>query len=252
MNDQTVQPGLQRRRKRSLRALKRTYASLLNQTSAVPVFLSTYGYDKSLYDDDDYDDQQEEDDDDDDDSGAAAADSNNDDGVYDVLGDIPEFTSRVWYGYQLYAEALGALLPAAQKPLVVPSALAFLAVWEENYDAWLQLFYEDGFHPSPHGTYLLGCCLYASLYGRMPSPPPAAGMRSNKNKNSHVQALFGKARRMHTESMGEDRPYPTAKEAAYLASVAERVVLGRHVPSSLLSAETVAQMEADEATSGRW
>ena len=42
-------------------------------------------------------------------------------------------------------------------------------------------------------------------------------------------------------------------EAAYLASIAERVVLHGHVPTSLLSVETVAQMEADEAaaSSGR-
>lgn len=253
LNDQTVYPGIVSTRKKSLNTLKNKYANVFVQLSAVPVFLSTYGYDKSLYDDDDTDDDSDSDDD----NAAAAADesnvdntntnnnSNNND-IYDVLGDIPEFTSRVWYGYQLYAEKLASLLPETQKPLVVPSALAFLTVYEEKYSAWLQLFYDDGFHPSPHGTYLLGCCLYATLYQRM---PPYKTFHLTKS----IRQLFRQARMMHTDSMGEDRPYPTAAEAAYLASIAERVVLQGHVPSSLLSSETVAQMEADEAaaSSGR-
>jgi lysophospholipase L1-like esterase len=239
-NDQTVQPAVPRRRRRSLRALKRVYAGLLNQTTAVPVFLSTYGYDKSLYDSEEEEEDAAEDgvDDDDDDDNA----QNNAD-IYDSLGDIAEFTSRVWYGYQQYASTLGAVLPNDQQPILVPSALAFLAVWEENYNAWLQLFYEDGFHPSPHGTYLLGCCLYAALYQRM---PPRRKRRGGAHHNS-TAALFERARRMHTESMGEDRPFPTDAEADYLTSVAERVVLGGHVPTSLLSSETIMQMEADEA-----
>jgi lysophospholipase L1-like esterase len=243
-NDQTVQPAVPRRRRRSLRALKRVYAALLKQTSAVPVFLSTYGYDKSLYDDEDEEEDAAEDGVDDDDDNAQngnAANKNAD--IYDSLGDIAEFTSRVWYGYQQYAAALGAVLPPDQQPILVPSALAFLAVWEENYNAWLQLFYEDGFHPSPHGTYLLGCCLYASLYQRM---PPRRKRRGTRHHNS-TAALFGRARRMHMESMGDDRPFPTDAEADYLTSVAERVVLGGHIPTSLLSSETIMQMEANEA-----
>jgi hypothetical protein len=277
MNDQTVQPGLQRRRKRSLRSLRRVYAKLFNQTTTtVPVLLSTYGYDKSLYDDDDADDLDENDDDgndqdddsyDEEDEGQqqqANANQNydhNDDAIYSALGDVPEFTSRIWYGYQLYAQSLGKVLPASQQPLVVPSALAFLLIWEENYSAWLTLFYEDGFHPSPHGTYLLGCCLYATLYQRMPPPPTYSWQESGSswsrrhakysgNDTAPMQAMFSRARRMHTESMGDDRPFPTVEEALYLYGIAERVVLKKVVPISLLSAETIAQMEAEESASG--
>lgn len=249
-NDQTIQPGVPRRRRRSLRSLKRVYAKLLNRTTAVPVFLSTYGYDKSLYDTSEEEEEDVQEDAADDDDAAnnnnnnVASDNDSTD-IYDILGDIPTFTSRVWYGYQLYASTLGAVLPETQQPIVVPSALAFLVIWEENYDAWLQLFYDDGFHPSPHGTFLLGCCLYASLYGRMPS-------RLTHRSKSNLANLFGRARRMHMDSMGDDRPFPTVSEAKYLASIAERIVLGGYLPGSLLSAETVAQMEADEASSGRW
>ena len=184
--------------------------------------------------------------------------SHSDDAVYSALGDIPEFTSRIWYGYQLYNETLSKLLPSSRQPILVPSALAFLLVHEENYSAWLQLFYNDGFHPSPHGTYLLACCLYAAVYHKMPLPPTASyrgvfswfrqwmGHYDPHTDTTPVARLFQSARRMHTESMGEDRPFPTVPEAQYLYQIAERVVLQHVVPKSLLSYETVAQMEANE------
>ena len=55
--------------------------------------------------------------------------SSSDDAVYSALGDIPEFTSRIWYGYQLYSETLSKLLPPQQQPILVPSALAFLLIY---------------------------------------------------------------------------------------------------------------------------
>jgi len=225
MNDQTIYPGVVKRRRRSLRVLRQAYADLLAETGGapVPVLLSTYGYDKDLYTDDDSDDDK------------AAS-------YYSILGDIPEFTSRVWYGYQQYAAALQELLPPAQQPIVVPSGLAFLTLWEENYDMWFLLFQDDGFHPTPHGTFLLGCCLYATLYGRMP-PSQVAWI-----SDAAVARLFANVRLFQMPKMGEDRPLPTAAEAGYLASVAERVVLKGHRPSTLLSLETVAALEAEEAS----
>lgn len=290
MNDQTVQPGIVWKRKRSIRSLKRVYAKLLNRTkTAIPILLSTYGYDKSLYDEEEEEDETNNDNNDDandDDSNVADANyknnnmdddsyavvdengntyssnykkSSSDDAVYSALGDIPEFTSRIWYGYQLYNETLSKLLPPQQQPILVPSALAFLLIYEENYTAWLQLFYNDGFHPSPHGTYLLGCCLYASIYQQMPLPPTASSyhglfswfqrwMNQNNylNDTKPMELLFQNARRMHTESMGEDRPFPTVSEAKYLYHIAERVVLQKYIPKSLLTYDTIAQMEANE------
>jgi hypothetical protein len=55
MNDQTVQPGISYRRKRSILSIRRTYSNLLfnhsttTSKSIIPVLLTTYGYDKSLY-----------------------------------------------------------------------------------------------------------------------------------------------------------------------------------------------------------
>ena len=85
-----------------------------------------------------------------------------------MVGEVPEFTSRVHWGYQEYAQVLGETLPADQSPLIAPVGLAFLLIWEEAYGIWEKLFLKDRLHPSPHGTYLIGCVLYATLYSRMP------------------------------------------------------------------------------------
>lgn len=69
---------------------------------------------------------------------------------------------------------------------------------------------------------------------------------NDSNNTQPMERLFQNARRMHTESMGDDRPYPTVSEAMYLYQIAERVVLQKYIPKSLLSYETVAQMEANE------
>ena len=227
LNDQTLCPGLIGCRKRSLRVLQQVYASMFSQTPGqpTPIFLSTYGYDRDLYTTDD--------------DGSHQTD---DDQTSTVLGDIPEFTSRIWYGYQQYAAALAEYLPESQAPMIVPVGLAFLTLWEENYDLWFSMFQDDGFHPSPHGTFLMGACLYASLYQRMPSS--VVGWESDEA----VANLFADVRRFQMPSMGCDRPLPTAEEAAYLANVAERVVLYGHVPSSLLSSSEVAELEAQEAS----
>jgi len=238
LNDQTTYPGIVRKRKRSIRVLRQVYADLLRETAGkpTPIFLSTYGYDKDLYADTDDDDDANSADDDD---------NNNNNNNYNNynnnnLGDIPEMTSRVWYGYQQYAAVLKELLPPSQRPIIVPTGLAFLTLWEENYDMWITLFQDDGFHPSPHGTFLMGCCLYATLYNRLPSS-------TKWSSDLAVERLFQHVRGFQMASMGEDRPIPTAAEAGYLASVAERVALRGYVPTSLLTTAQVAALEASEA-----
>ena len=149
--------------------------------------MTTYGYDKDLYSEDD--------------------DGSDDDQTSAALGDIPEFTSRIWYGYKQYAAVLKKLLPPSQKPIVVPTGIAFLTLWEENYDMWFKMFQDDAFHPSPHGTFLLGCCLYATLYHRLPPSQVAWG------SDAAVAKLFSNVRRFQMPSMGCDKPLPTAAEA---------------------------------------
>jgi hypothetical protein len=110
MNDQTKYPALFLKRRTSLLALKEVYLPIFLESGARPVFIVTHGYRVNST----------------------------------RLGDIPQFTSHLWYGYQLYAKEIKDSLPSHQRPLLVPSGLAFLTVYEENYEMWERLFYVDG------------------------------------------------------------------------------------------------------------
>lgn len=204
LNDQTTYPAIYYKRQKSLAALTSTYASIFQGAGVRPVFLSTHGY---------------------------IAEKVN----TTSLGNIPEFTSRVHYGYQKYAAALGTYLSDDKQPLIAPAGLAFLTVWEETPGMWKRLFFTDGFHPSPHGSYLIGCVLYATLYGRMPSPDVALP--------TNVRQLWSRARKMQIGA-GPIMQYPTVDEAGYLWSVAERVVIQGHVPESFLESEEIEALEA--------
>jgi hypothetical protein len=219
LNDQTVAPGYYYSRRRSMRVLDKVYSDILATSRQTrPVFLVTHAYIKS----------EEA-------SNASAQDIQ--------LGDIPEFTSRIYYGYQQYAQTLAANLPPEQEPLLAPAGLAFLLLWEENYGMWEKLFFYDGFHPSPHGTYLIGCVLYATIFGRM--PPPESALQAD------IGQLWSNARKMQIRKKNYPRmPVPTLAEANYLYRIAERVVLRGDRPSSLLDGETVARMEEDEGFGG--
>ncbi|MGH8712632.1 MAG: DUF4886 domain-containing protein [Casimicrobiaceae bacterium] len=59
-------------------------------------------------------------------------------------------------------EAIGAAIGA----LVVPVGRAWLAARENAGD--LQLYVDDGSHPSPAGSYLAACVFHASLFGAAP------------------------------------------------------------------------------------
>jgi hypothetical protein len=86
--------------------------------------------------------------------------------IYTTLGSVSEFTSRIHYGYHLYASALSDLLPRQQRPMVAPVGLCYLLVHDAYYQFWRdKLFYDDGYHPSPHGTFVMGATLYANTYG---------------------------------------------------------------------------------------
>ena len=218
MNDQTVAPARFKSRKKSLLALKGLYGNMfLDLPTVRPVFLVTHGYHKS--------EQAEE------------------ESIRSpVTWDVPEFTSRIYYGYQLYAQTLAEMLPAQQEPLIAPSGLAFLVVWEENRGMWKKLFFYDGFHPSPHGTYLIGCVLYATIFGRMPS--------SSQALQEDLGELWSNARKlMKSKRNFEALPLPTLAEANYLFSVAQRVVLKGYRPVSLLENEEIEAMEEEEGYS---
>jgi len=63
--------------------------------------------------------------------------------------------------------------------LVAPVGIAWRQVRERN--PALELYYKDGTHPSPGGTYLAACAIYATIFRRDPSglPPHIVGVPVN-------------------------------------------------------------------------
>jgi hypothetical protein len=70
----------------------------------------------------------------------------------------PEAQARLTHAFMTLGRELGAP--------VAPIGLAWQAVREQHPD--IALYVEDGSHPSPAGTYLAACTLYATLFGRSP------------------------------------------------------------------------------------
>ena len=191
MNDQSSRPAYYNKQQASLQVLQETYAPLLEESGAIPILYATYGY---WREDDDMD--------------------------MSDFEDIPTFTSLLYEGYQNYAQALRELLPESQNPRVAPVGLAFLLIWEENPSFWETLFGEDRYHPSPSGTYLVGCILYITIYGKLPPP--------SRDSTSY---LWSRARKMQIS--GDPMDLPTVDEALYLRWIAKRVAILGHVPKSI-------------------
>jgi hypothetical protein len=97
-------------------------------------------------------------------------------------------------------------------------------VWEENFQLWQKLFGVDEIHASPLGTYLQGCVLYHTLYGRMPDPDTAL--------RGDMSSLWHDARRFQPGTHRTDS-FPTLDEARYLYHVAYKVSNG-YRPSSFM------------------
>jgi hypothetical protein len=187
LNDQTTYPAIETKKTQSLKVLQQQYVPLLG--NSVPVLFATHGYESSLVN-------------------------------VTKLGNVSEFTSLVFEGYRQYAQMLDEYLP--QQPLIAPVGLAFLIVYEENREMWDKLFYVDGFHPSPHGSYLMGCVLHATVTGRMPG---TSALPENP------KSLWSRARRMEIGSK-YIMPFPTKDEATYLHHVARRVMIFNHRPKT--------------------
>lgn len=192
LNDNTRSPARNTSRQTALEKLENSYVDWFNATGAIPVFLCTHAYWTEWRN-------------------------------MSGLVDVPTFTSLTYEGYRQYAKLLQSHLPEWQKPRLAPVNIAFLTVWEENYAMWEQLFHIDEVHASPHGTFLTGCVIYYTLFGRMPTS--AVALRENMSR------LWLKARRMQPESH-KTNPIPTRQEAQYLYEVADRVMRKGHIPRS--------------------
>ena len=217
LNDQSRYPLTYEKRGKSLMALYEIYAPLFNTVQATAVLLVTYAYvaQSPQYADDDN-------------AGWKKFTPT------DTEDDMPYMTSLLYYGYQEYEQVLaksGVPVRLAQV------GLAFLTVWEEDRELWRRLFFYDGLHPSPLGTYLEGCVVYSTIRQQL----PPMSLRIEK-----VSRLWDRARRMHLGSYKKYIPeeeystlipmaLPTRDEARFLSNVCRRVALKGYLPPSLWS-----------------
>lgn len=72
--------------------------------------------------------------------------------------DTPESQARLTQAYMSVARELGAP--------IIPAGLAWARVRQEFPE--VVLYHQDGSHPSPAGSYLTACALYATLTGQTP------------------------------------------------------------------------------------
>lgn len=202
MNDQSVRPAYENKRNGTRNRLRTTYSPMLVENGATPVLLMTYGYWRD----------------------------NNADMT--ELVDVPTFTRLLYQGYQEYVQMFKEELPDSQAPLMALVGLAFLVVWEEEYELWERLFLEDQFHPSPLGTYLMGSCIYATLYKRLPkSEAYLSDSLWSRARTRRMQLVYGR----DDQHGGDSLEVPTPDEAAYFQSIVQRVVLEGYIPSSFIA-----------------
>lgn len=196
INDNTRNPARNKTRLAALNTLKNFYIPYLKKhPHTIPVLLWTHAY------------------------------SVNSTAEHNMTGleDVANFTSLTGAGLRQYVTELES---AHLQPRIAPSGLAFLTVYEENYEMWQRLFHNaDHLHASPLGTFLQGCVVFYTLTGRMPNRTHVV--------RPHMAELWSRARMMQ-HRYEPPNPFPTQDEAAYLYDVAERVMVQGHVPNSYI------------------
>ena len=201
--DQSKRMSFEESRKDALMAINYTYAPILKMIKAKPVIVQTHAW--------------------------WSQDAN-----MTGLDDVPTFTSKVMEGSKVYKQYFKEHGVRGGK--VAPVGDAFLAVWEEDYDLWEQLFLGDFVHPSPKGSYLYACVLYGTIYGSMPKKGVAI--------SGDIEGeLFGNARKLQTDY---EYLYPTEDEAKYLWKVAKKVALRGFKPKAYKSIGKVVVQEEEK------
>ena len=201
INDNTRDPARRSSRARSMQFLEQFWGPMLRTSGATPVFLWTHAYEPIQ----------------------TAAHTHNMTGMQDM----GNFTSLTYAGLKAYVRLLTPLLPPHQQPLIAPSGLAFLAVFEQDVNIWHSLFHNaDHLHASPSGTFLQGLCVYHTLFGKMPP--------KEKVVKKHMDHLWRTARMMQ-HAREPPNPFPTKEQAEYLYEIAERVLVQGYVPASFVN-----------------
>ena len=264
LNDQSTRPANINKRTRTMKALKNKYAPLLVQQesnsnptlTSVPILFMTYGYHNRT---DGLDlrfalnitrttaEEEEED---------------------DIDNLVPIFTSKLYRGYQLYAQTLddalygllmddgesdGSTSSRTSKSItrIAPVGLIYLLIYEENYNFWKRLFFvKDNYHPSPLGTYIIGCTIYCTIYNKLPLI-----LSSDVSDESYINRLFSNARAMsldgdsindHDENNDHElSPLPTIDDILYVRYMIKRVMFMNQLPKSLI----IYQNDSDEEDS---
>jgi hypothetical protein len=125
-------------------------------------------------------------------------------------------------------DLLNLYLPESQRPRIAPVGLAYLTVYEENYELWKTLFHSDHLHASPSGTFLQGCIIYYTVFGEMP----------DRNwiirPDEDIPALWRRARMMQ-HAWEPPNPFPTRETTEYLYSIAERIMKEGYIPKSFIN-----------------
>jgi len=112
--------------------------------------------------------------------------------------DTPESQARLTQAYMSVAREMGAP--------IIPAGLAWARARQEHPD--LPLYHQDGSHPSPAGTYLTACALYATLTGRSP-----VGLASVLTGHPMPEGVLNPARKVTLASL----PPPDAERLQRLA-----------------------------------
>ena len=198
IDDQTKRPKYEGTREEGISALKITYLPLFEKIKATPAFLVTPAYWINRDQDDD---------------------SN-----VNSYENVPYWTVQTYEGYKQYAEYLAGTLPYWQKPKLINVGIAFLVVYEEDTSLWMDLFWVDNKHQSPHGSFLQSCLLHHVVYGHLPSKSTV--IRTN------MTTLWDDTRTM-MYPRDTVVPFPTTEEAEYLYDVCHRVANG-YIPQLMI------------------
>jgi lysophospholipase L1-like esterase len=145
MNDQSQGPARQSSRDATIRTIQNYYAPLFNSNDngnvnsqpPIAIIIQTPAYrEEGIQDSDD-------------------------------LGSFDEFTNALAEGVRQYRRAFSSLLSRGAR--IAPVGEAFRSIRYNDPTMYQKLYLEDGFHLSPHGTWLQSCILFITMFQQRPS-----------------------------------------------------------------------------------